>query len=615
MPAVMRAHSANKDLYGLKLLASLTLLMLILASSSYYLFQNYYSNTFLEYALTGKKVYFLESENLKEMYSKNNMDYDAYQLRIKHFKQLCLENGYEAQNIESDGLSDIDKNTKLIALDMMSLSSEEIHNIDTFVSRGGRLLFNFTSGFLDESLKYQSNNLVSKITGLSLDKEINTIKQDPKNVAYLSTKMLSPITKYLPEAKSLSFDIYDPVPIFNSSKNAIADAYITNWSQSNYIKYNKSKNLNQAQSSVIWHGNRGSGKWIYFNFPSYLFVDGEKASFTQLFKGMLEYLDNDISAIIYPYIDAKNVVFISEDTEYKYTNLQQFHDVSLKNKFPVTAFCVAELAKKHEILQAKVAKSPYLEIGSHSYTHKKIVGQSEEVYERETKGSKVLLDSLSSQVIRGFRAPREEIDDKMLRLLQEAGFKYILNAGESRLSTYFKDSMLIIPRHGTDDYSYLINLDWTASQILEQMKREVNVLVALNAMYTMSTHTHLMSFSTNVNIINNFMKYINSQKQMSPMNGTMIYDRLSKIQGLTLQTTLSQKKLIMTLKNSNATSVNNIHYELDVGPNIKLTGVESEMIGVKAELIQVSPHEYTLIVKALMPKSEMLLFVNYEKNI
>ena len=102
---------------------------------------------------------------------------------------------------------------------------------------------------------------------------------------------------------------------------------------------------------------------------------------------------------------------------------------------------------------------------------------------------------------------------------------------------------------------------------------------------------------------------------MSPMNGTMIYDRLSKIQGLTLQTTLSQKKLIMTLKNSNATSVNNIHYELDVGPNIKLTGIESEMIGVKAELIQVSPHEYTLIVKALKPKSEMLLFVNYEKNI
>jgi len=514
------------DVYGLKLLMALSILLLLLAYTSFYLIQNYYSKSFLEYNLNGKKIYFLESNTLHNMHKKNGMDYDNYLKRVEYFKELALENGYDSKNIYADELDSLDKKAKLIALDMMSLSTAEVDDIDTFVKNGGRILFNFTSGFLDPSLQYKSDNLVKRVTGLMLDEKFNTINYEQNSTGYMSTKLLSPLTKYLTEGETLELAIYDPLPLFSSKDKERVDAYLTNWSQSNYIEVSGSIELTQSQSALIWHGYKDSGKWIYFNFPSYVFLETAKVKYANLFKGMVEYLDEDIIPMAYPYIDAKNIVFVSEDTEYKYENLEQFYNISLKNKFPVTAFCVAELAEKNSELMKKVSKSKYLEIGSHSYTHKKIVGEDSETYERETEGSKTLLNTLSSQNITGFRPPREEIDEEMIDLLNDADFKYVLSAGLSRLYPYFNDGILMIPRHGTDDYSYLINLDWDSSQILQEMKHQVNLLVDLNGIYTLSIHTHLMAFSTNINIVDDFFKYVNSQKEMTPMNGKMIYERI-----------------------------------------------------------------------------------------
>lgn len=612
----INAHAKHTDNYGLKLLLSLSILLLLLAYTSFYLIQNYYAKSFLEYSLRGEKVYFLHSDTLGAMYKKNGMDFDAYQNRMQYFKQLCLENGYDSKDIYGDELSSLDKDAKVIALDMMALSSDEVDEIDNFVTAGGKLIFNFTSGFLDEDLHYKADNLVKRITTLELDPDINTIKQDPKYTGYVSIKLLSPLAKYLPNGKALDFSIYDLLPIFKNKNNSVAtDSYLTNWSQSTYVEIPKKQELSKEQSGLIWHGAKKSGEWIYFSFPSYVFVDGEsQKQYKKLFKGMLEYLDQDITPIVYPYIDAKNVIFVSEDTEYKYENLQQFHDVSLKNQFPVTAFCVASLAQKHEELMKKVAKSPYLEIGSHSYTHKKIVGESDAVYERETAGSKKALYDLTKKNIVGFRPPREEIDEKMIDLLDKAGFKYILSAGERKLTPPFNKNILIIPRHGTDDYSYLIHLDWNASEILTQMEHEANVLASLNGIYTMSTHTHLMSFASNINITDKFMKYVNQQKWMTPMNGAMIYKRIVEKSKISLSSTQTEKKFVMTLNNENKFEVKNLHYRLYVAPHIKLTKLESEIIGVETELKEVSPTEYTMTVKSMKPKSQIVLFVNYEKN-
>ena len=615
MQVAITMNNEHEDRYGLKLLLSMTILMLLLAYTSFYLMQNYFSKSFLEFNLSGKKVYFLESKTLEKMYEKNGMDYTAYKKHISYFKELCLKNSYEALDIESQDLGKLKKGSKLIALDMMSLSNSELDNIDSFVSNGGKIIFNFTSGFLDSSLRYRKDNLVTRISGLVLDEKINTVRYDRNSTAYVSTKLLSPLTQNLPEGKALELALYDPLPIFDTPDNLQPDAYLTTWTQVSYLHITKNKELSKKQSGLLWHGYKEKGKWVYFSFPTYSLIEVSPDKYANLFKGMLEYLDTDIIAVPYPYVDAKNVVFISEDTEYKYENLEHFSDVAEKNHFPVTAFCVVNLAQEHKKMMEKVAKNKYLEIGSHSYTHEKIVGESDAVYKKETIGSKKALYDLTKQHIYGFRPPREEIDEKMIKLLEEGGFKYILSAGEERLTPYYMGNIMIIPRHGTDDYSYLINLDWSGSEILKQMEHEVNVVAALNGMYTMSTHTHLMSYSSNINITDNFFKYVNAHKELTPMNGKMLYDKITQKSKVTLKTKATMKKLIITLNNNNDIPILNMHYNLYLDSKVKIKNIESEIIGVKTELIKVNNNEYTLIIKEMKPMSQMVLFLNYEENI
>jgi len=617
MQNILQANTKKNDYYGLKFLVTLLLLLSLLAYSSLYLIQNYYSNSFLYNGLSAKKLYFLESNSLKNMYDRNRMDYEEYEKRLKYFKDLAGGDGYSAEKITAEKLKDLPKDSKLIVLDAMALSKDEIKEITHFVVDGGKIIFNYTSGFLDESLKYQNNNLVYNITGLELDDKIKSIKYDENATtdnSHLTLRLVSPISRYIKGGKGLNIIVYDPIPIFNTH-TLQADAYMTTWAQNNYAMLDESTQLKKEESGLIWHGYKGKGKWIYFSFPSYVFLGTSQKLYKKMFKGMLDYLENDVTILPYPYIDAQNVIFVSEDTEYKFENLEQFYNVSAKNKFPVTAFCVANLAKKHPALMTKVATSKLLEIGSHSYTHKKIVGESDDVYKRETQGSKKLLHSLTKKSILGFRPPREEIDEKMIQLLKGADYKYIFGAAENRLLPFMKDGIMIIPRHGTDDYSYLINLDWSASQILSQMKKEADTVTSLDGVYTMSVHTHLMSFSTNVNILDHFFQYVNTQKELTPMNGRMLYKRVEQNMHLSLSSMQTMKKIILTVNSSNTQEVKNMHYMLFVDPTIKIVSIQSEIMGVQTKLEQVALDKYELIIDTIEPQSQLVLFLDYEKNI
>jgi len=603
----------ENDHYGLKLFAGLVILLLILAYTSSYAIQNYYGNTLFSGNTQKHKIYILTSQTLEKMYDKYDMDYSDYKSRIEYFEELADGYGYDVTEISADKLTNIDKHSILFALDMMSLSSKEITHIDAFVHNGGNILFNFTSGFLNPSLIYQKENLVTKIANLKLSKKYNTLKFKRKNATFVSTKLLSPLTKYLPEGEGLDIPLYDALPIYNTEENA--DAYLTNWAQTSYARIDKKHMLSSKESGVLWHGHRGKGKWVYFSFPSYVFSQAGDAKYEKLFHGMLDYLNNKITLTLYPYLDAKNGVFISEDTEFKYENLKQFNRISKKYHFPVTAFCVANLALKHKQLMHSVGKNKLLELGSHSYTHKKIVGESNDVYERETEGSKKVLSTFTTNEIRGFRPPREELDDKMIGLLKDAEYKYILGEANNILYPVMdNDGMLMIYKHATDDYSYLINLDWSASQVLHAMKNEVNVITKLNGLYTISTHTHLMSFGSNIKITDKFMKYVKAQKKMTPMNGVMIYDRVSKRLKISTRTELTDKKVVLKISNNNSQSVHNVHYEINVDPTVHLKKVESEIIGLKAKLTKESDSKYVLNIKTLNPKSQIVLFIQYTQS-
>jgi len=612
--ASIQMATPTKDYYGLKILFSFIILLILLSFTSFYLIQNYYSKSFFNMS-TPEDLYFLDSNTLKAMYNKNNMDYTNHEKEIAYFQKLAQDQHYTIHTISADKLQNIPKDSFLIALDMMSLSKKEITDIEQFVNNGGKILFNFTSGFLDKSLNYRSDNLVHQITGFTLNPKINTIKIDSQSSTFLSTRLASPLTQNLPMGQAIDFNVYDPLPIFDVQKKIKPDAYLTTWAQTNYINISKKQELNAEESALIWHGTKGKGKWIYFTFPSYVFMQTPQHFYTELFKGMLSYLKNTISIVPYPYIDSKNIVFVSEDTEYKFENLKHFYDISLKHKFPVTAFCVAKLAKEHPLLMKEVASSPYLEIGSHSYSHAKIVGQSDAVYKKETLGSKKILEKLTGKKVIGFRAPREEIDEKLTQLLNIGGYKYTLYQTENRLTPFFnQNGVLIIPRHATDDYSYLIQLDWSSQQILDNMIKELNTVINLDGIYTLSVHTHLMAYGTNIQILDKFFHYVQSNPNMHAMNGKMIYKRINQRRYLKFSTKITAKKIIVTLVNNNKDSVKNLHYELFVDPTITLENVESEIVGLDVQLKKRADHQYLLLVKSLKPRSKITLFLNYVQN-
>jgi len=611
MPDIV--YKVEKDWYGLKLFIALSILLLILATSSFYLIENYFSKSFFSIS-KHKTIYFLQSDTLQDMYQSYQMDYDNYLQRIKRFEKIIKKQGYKVEEIFTDDIKNIPNTSIVIALDMTALNDQEINDIDQFVSNGGKLIFNYTSGFLDEDLKYRKDTLVKRITNFTIDPTVNFIKPDPKSGIFFTTRLASPFAKYLSRGKAVSLNIYDPFPVYIDHAKHEADAYLTNWSQTKYINITPTHELSKTQSSVLWHGNKQKGKWIYFSFASSSFLDSLNSNFEKLFEGMLEYFENIATVIPYPYIDTNHIVFVSEDTEYKFENLHNFAETSKKYKFPVTAFCVAKLAQEYQDIVYQAAQSPYMEIGSHSYSHTKIVGSNDEKYKKETIGSKEILEKITKKTVYGFRAPREEIDSKLIQDLIDGGYKYILNEGDNLLYPYFKEGILIIPRHGTDDYSYLIRLDWDSEEILTNMIKEMHITSALNGIYTLSTHTHLLNFGKNIKILDQFFDYINKHQELTPLNGKMLYDRIYQRNNLHITTNITEKKIILTLKNDIKTNIKDLHLIIETDTNIILKEVESEIVGLQTQLKKISNNKYILTVKELKPNSESVFFINYDQN-
>lgn len=610
-----QSQVVRRDYYGLRLLVYLFILLLFLSYTVNYMLENYFSNTFFPQPFSKETIYFLASDTQKKVYELNKMDYHEYEARLEAIEQTCNTLGYSAQSVESSELSELPPKSTLFALDLLALNDGEIADIEKFVHNGGRLLYNYTAGFIDADMTYRGEKLVSTISGLHLNQTYNSLAFDDGEQGFISTRMLSPLTGHLKEGRGLDLTLYDPLPVFTTPSGLDPDAFLTNWSQNTYVNIDETHRMAAENSGLIWHGYYGKGKWVYFSFPSYAFLEAGKAYYDELMRGMLTYLTQTFIVQHYPYLDRENVIFVSEDTEFKFENLKQFNAISLKYNFPVTAFCVANLAEKNPVAVQNAAQNPYMEIGSHSYSHEKIVGETPAVYQKETQGSKAVLTALvekTQKKISGFRPPREEIDSRMIGLLKKAGFRYVLNQSENRLYPYDVEGMMIIPRHGTDDYTYLINLDWDSKSILDQMIMESRLIASLDGIYTLSTHTHLMTFGSNIRILEQFFAYVREQPDMHPLNGEALFQRIKLLQNIAYSYETTQKNIIIKVQNKNADAVKDYTLRLYAPPQYRMTSAKSEMTGMTSQLEKVRDNEYELRIDSLPPKSESIIFVSYK---
>jgi len=529
---------------------------------------------------------------------------EAYKDKINTFLKKLLKVGISADIINEDDIKKLGRNDILIVLDDFKLSDETLKKIKVFLKKGGSLIFNYHFGYYGDDRIFLKSKRINEITKLNYLGEFSS-----KDLFYLP-KLLSPLNLIQFDMRK-DFTLYggDVMPLFKS-KN-IPDLIMSNWAMSSIPNYgNKMLSINEA--GIAWHGFYKKGKWFYFSFPSYVFLDMDNKTFKSLFKSIINYSLNDISVKTYPFIDAKNAVFISEDTEYKYENMINFAKNSLKYNIPVTMFCVARLALQYQQMTKESSTYPTVEIGSHSYTHTKIQGTSLEKINKEIKGSKEVLEKIIGKTIYGFRPPREEIDKIMVDVLKKSGYKYVMEKTKPYLlpKEEFK-GIITIPRHGTDDYIYLINLDWDKKQILQKIIQETEMLTSINAIYTLSVHTHLLSYKSNIEILSNYMDYLTKHKNIKTFKGIDIAKRAVWSKNISITIKSLMKQTFIYIDNKNEDIVKNFTIRI-YWPNLKDIKVIPEFSSIKIETVEKNyKRKYTDIkILKLMPKSKISLIVN-----
>ena len=97
-----------------------------------------------------------------------------------------------------------------------------------------------------------------------------------------------------------------------------------------------------------------------------------------------------------------------------------------KSNTKCTFFILGWIGERYPKLIQQLAKEGH-EIASHGYSHEKVYNLNPNSFRDETKKTKDILENISGQTVRGFRAPFFSINSKSLwalEVLKECGFEY-----------------------------------------------------------------------------------------------------------------------------------------------------------------------------------------------
>ncbi|HET9460865.1 MAG TPA: XrtA system polysaccharide deacetylase [Gaiellaceae bacterium] len=88
-----------------------------------------------------------------------------------------------------------------------------------------------------------------------------------------------------------------------------------------------------------------------------------------------------------------------------------------------TCFVLGSVAERAPQLVRRIAEAGH-EIASHGYDHEMIHESDEATFRADVTQSKTLLEDISGQEVRGYRAPSFSITDWALPILRDVGFQY-----------------------------------------------------------------------------------------------------------------------------------------------------------------------------------------------
>jgi hypothetical protein len=281
----------------------------------------------------------------------------------------------------------------------------------------------------------------------------------------------------------------------------------------------------------------------------------------------------------------------------------------------VTAFCVSNLAEKGEYhtMMKEAGQSPYIEIGSHSHTHKKITETPSDNIKNEILGSKAILDKLAGTKITGFRAPREELNIEMIKMLVDSGYSYVL--GKNRGYAYPRleyNGLYTIPRTATDDYQFLVNLEWNPDEIVKKMIAETEYINAANGMYSLSVHTHLMSYKNNIKILEKYFNYLSKHPEITALSGQHIIDRIKSKAKISYKVTKANKNFLIDVVNGNKHTVKKVTFRIFWDSSVVINAISAEIIGTRVSYVDNPMDRFTdVTLYNVKPSSSLKLIATY----
>ena len=107
-------------------------------------------------------------------------------------------------------------------------------------------------------------------------------------------------------------------------------------------------------------------------------------------------------------------------------NTRRLLDIYAARDINITWFVLGMVAEKHPDLIRELHRAGH-EIASHGYSHKLIYEQSQQEFHEETRRSKSILEDITGEPVRGYRAASYSITQKSLWALDslvELGFDY-----------------------------------------------------------------------------------------------------------------------------------------------------------------------------------------------
>lgn len=94
-----------------------------------------------------------------------------------------------------------------------------------------------------------------------------------------------------------------------------------------------------------------------------------------------------------------------------------------KHHVRAVVFCTGWLAEKHPEMVREIARRGHM-IGCNGYWHIEPLTMSAEVFREDTKKAKEILEEVSGQNVKAFRAANFSMDEERLGVLAELGFQF-----------------------------------------------------------------------------------------------------------------------------------------------------------------------------------------------